>query len=73
MKSKWINVLGLRTSRVAALYFEYAVGLFYPKVRQLSSEPEFLFGRLLTLRSDEVLLVISQWPCTKQMIDAAAV
>lgn len=44
MKSKWINVLGLRTSRVAALYFEYAVGLFYPKVRQLSSEPEFLFA-----------------------------
>ena len=73
LKASWINVLGLRSSQVAALYFEYAVGLFYPKVRQLSTEQEYLFDRLLLLHSDDVLLVISQWPCTKKTIDAALV
>ena len=66
-------MLGLRSSQVAALYFEYAVGIFYPKVRQLSTGQEYLFGRLLPICPNDVLLVISQWPCTKKTIDAALV
>lgn len=73
LKANWINVLGLRSSQVAALYFEYAVGIFYPKVRQLSTGQEYLFDRLLPICPNDVLLVISQWPCTKKAIDAALI
>lgn len=73
LKAERINVLGLRSSRAAALYFEDAVGLYSSKVRQLSNEQEFLFDKLLTIQPQEILFVISQWPCTKKTIDAAAV
>ncbi|WMJ84179.1 MurR/RpiR family transcriptional regulator [Oscillospiraceae bacterium LTW-04] len=73
LAAEHIYVLGMRSSRVAALYFEFALNGFYSKVRQLSNEQEYLYDRLLQIGEGDVLLAISQWPCTKKTIDVANV
>lgn len=73
LTAEHIYVLGMRSSRVAALYFEFALNGFYPKVRQLSNEQEYLYDRLLQIGEKDVLLAISQWPCTRKTIDVANV
>ncbi len=73
LNAEHIYVLGMRSSRVAALYFEFALNGFYPKVRQLSNEQEYLYDRLLQIGQKDVLFAISQWPCTKKTIDVANV
>lgn len=71
LQAKRINVIGLRSSAAAALYFEYALERFYPHVQQLSVEQEYIFDKVLRIQTDEVLFIISQWPCTKKTIDVA--
>ncbi|MFV0497819.1 MAG: MurR/RpiR family transcriptional regulator [Candidatus Fimivivens sp.] len=73
LSAEHIYVLGMRSSRVAALHFEFALNSFYYKVRQLSNEQEYLYDRLLKIGEGDVLLAISQWPCTKKIIDVATV
>lgn len=64
--------LGLRSSRPMALYFEYAVNIFYPHVLQLAHDLDYVYDRVsLYLHPTDVLLVISIWPCTKKTIDVA--
>ena len=74
LKAENIYTLGLRSSKALALYFEYTVDRFYPRVRQLSRESEFLFDRLaVNVTPADVLLVYSVWPCTKKTIQAAEI
>ena len=64
-----IYTLGLRSSKVHSLYFEYYVDRFYPNVRQLSRESDFVFDRVaVNLKQDDVVLIYSVWPCTRKTI-----
>lgn len=73
IKSGRVNLLGLRSSKTAAIYLEATIDRFYPKIRQLSSESEFLYDRVLRLQEDDILLVFSAWPCTKKTVDIAEI
>ena len=66
-----VYFLGLRSSRAAAYYLEDTISRFYPKTRQLSHEPDFLYDRILRMPADSALVVFSIWPCTKTTIEAA--
>ena len=69
LKSDTIYTIGLRSSKALALYFEYALSCFYPHVRQLSLEGEFVFDKVsVHMKPTDVLLVFSVWPCTKRTI-----
>lgn len=71
LRSNTIYTLGLRSSRALSLYFEHNVDRFYPHVRQLSRENEFLFDRVvMNVKQDDVILIYSVWPCTKKTIQA---
>ena len=64
-----IYTLGLRSSKVLSLYFEYNVDRFYPNVRQLSHESEFVYDRVVvSIKPEDVVLIYSVWPCTKKTI-----
>lgn len=64
-----IYTLGLRSSKVLPLYFEYNVDRFYPNVRQLSCESEFVYDRVaVSVKPEDVVLIYSVWPCTKKTI-----
>lgn len=71
LSSSCIFFLGLRSSRSAASYMESTISRFYPKARQLSSDPDYLFDKALRMDPDAVLVVFSVWPCTKTTIDIA--
>ena len=72
LKAKNIYVLGYRSSKALAYYFEYIINRFYPKVRQLSDTGEFVFDFVsLNLKATDVLVVFSVWPCTKKTIEVA--
>lgn len=73
LKAGRVNLLGLRSSRTAAIYLEAMIDRFYPKIRQLSNETEFLYDRVLRLNEEDILLVISVWPCTRKTIEATDV
>ena len=66
-----INVLGLRTSKVAAIYFENLLGEFYPKTRQLSYDHEFIFDRILQFQKGNLLILIALSPFTTLSLKAA--
>lgn len=64
-----IYTLGMRSSKVLALYFEYLVDRFYPHVRQLSDQGEFIYDRVFGhMTEKDVLLVFSVYPCTLKTI-----
>lgn len=72
LEARRICPLGLRSSRPLALYFEYALNIFYPRVMQLAHDLDYVYDRVsLYLDPSDVLLVISVWPCTKKTIDVA--
>ncbi|MFK4784937.1 MurR/RpiR family transcriptional regulator [Fusobacterium sp. MFO224] len=73
IKSKWINLLGLRSSRPVSLYMEASVNRFYPKVRQLSTDDSYLYDRALRVEKNEALVVFSIWPCTKKTVKLAEI
>ncbi|WP_339226916.1 MurR/RpiR family transcriptional regulator [Oceanobacillus sp. FSL K6-2867] len=66
-----INVLGLRTSKVAAIYFENLLAEFYPKTRQLSYDHEFIFDRILQFKKGDLLILIAQSPFTTLSLKVA--
>ncbi len=69
LKSESVCVLGQRSSRALALYFEYVADRFYPHVRQLSREGEFVYDRISAyVKPSDVMLLYSVWPCTRQTI-----
>lgn len=73
LKAGHINLLGLRSSRTAAIYLETMIDRFYPRTKQLSNDAEFLYDRILRLSEDDIVLIISAWPCTKKTVDVAEI
>lgn len=65
------HVLGLRTSKAAAMLFENLVNGFYPNINQLSYDSHFVFDRIFNFKKGDVLLVIALSPFTKMTLDAA--
>ena len=69
LDARTIYTLGLRSSKVLSLYFEYNVDRFYPNVRQFSHESDFVFDRVaVNLKPEDVVLIYSVWPCTRRTI-----
>lgn len=67
-----IFTIGLRSSKALALYCEYSLSTFHPQVIQLSNDTEFIYDRVgLKMKSTDVLLVFSAWPCTRKTIEVA--
>lgn len=69
IQSRTINLLGLRSSKTAALYLESMIDRFCPKIRQLSNESEFLFDKVWRLTPEDMVIVFSAWPCTRRTIE----
>lgn len=64
-----IFTMGLRSSKALALYFDYLIDRFYPKVTQLSYETEFIYDKVIGhMRPTDVLLIFNSYPCTKKSI-----
>ncbi len=67
-----INILAQRSSKAAALYLEYSLSSFLPnRVRQLSTDPDFVFDRILGMGEGDIVFVVSNWPCSSGTIEAA--
>ena len=71
LKANRINILGLRASKGAAIYFEHLLEEFYPKTKQLSTDSEFIFDRILQFRDGDILFLITHSPYSTQSIAAA--
>lgn len=71
LNSEMVNIVGFRTSKAAAFYFEYMLNEIYSKVRQLSYESEFIYDRLLNIGKDEVIVMIAISPYAKASIEVA--
>ena len=66
-----IGILGLRLSKGAALYFEYLLLPFLPKITQLSHDESFIYDRLQHFNKDSVVFFITGWPFSKNTAKAA--
>lgn len=66
-----IYVVGYRSSYTVGRYFEDTVRLFLPNIRQLATSQEFLFDNLFYMKTTDVLLAFSDWPCTRKTVDFA--
>ncbi|WNF37372.1 MurR/RpiR family transcriptional regulator [Bacillaceae bacterium IKA-2] len=71
LNAKKINILGLRASKGAALYFDNLLEEFYPKTKQLSNDSEFIFDRILQFKEGDILFLITHSPYSTQSIAAA--
>ena len=65
------GILGLRSSKAVALYFEYTLLPFFPKINQLSNAEHYLFDRLQQFDRNSIVFIISGWPHTKNISKAA--
>ncbi|MGM0900444.1 MAG: MurR/RpiR family transcriptional regulator [Bacillota bacterium] len=70
IEAKNIHVLGVRVSKVAALYFDLVLSSFSTKVRQLSYDNEFVFDRILQFDKGDIMVVFASSIMTKRMIEA---
>lgn len=68
-----INVLGMRSSAAMAIYLANSLSTFMPNVRHLAFEQEYLLDRVFSFSADEVLFVVSVWPCTRRTVEVAEV
>jgi len=71
IKAKTINIFGLRTSRSVAIYLENTINQFYPKCKQLSYEPHFIFDRLYHVKEGEIVFLIALSPFTQLTYEVA--
>lgn len=71
LNSSKINILGLRASKGPAIYFGHLLEEFYPHIRQLSNDSEFVFDRILQFNKGDILLLIAHSPYSTQSIKAA--
>lgn len=65
-----IHILGLRTSKPIALYFEQLLQEFYPKTRQISFESDFVYDRILTFDPNDILFVVAHSPYSNLTLEA---
>jgi DNA-binding MurR/RpiR family transcriptional regulator len=70
LNARRVHILGLRTSKAIALYFEQLLEEFYPKTRQLSFDSEFIYDRMLQFDPNDILFVIAHSPYTNLTIEA---
>lgn len=70
LEAKTVHILGLRTSKPIALYFEQLLQEFYPKTKQLSFDSEFVYDRILTFDPEDILFVIAHSPYTNLTLEA---
>lgn len=66
-----VNILGLRTSKVIAIYFEKLLSELYPKARQLSHDSEFVFDHVSRFGEQDLLIVIALSPFTTLSMNVA--
>ena len=67
-----IFILGLRSSKALALYCEYSLAVFHSQVIQLSNDSDFIYDRIaLNMKPTDVLLVFSNWPCTRKTTEVS--
>jgi DNA-binding MurR/RpiR family transcriptional regulator len=66
-----VNILGLRTSKVIALYFEKLLSEFYPKTKQLSYDSEFVFDSISHFGKSDLLIIIALSPYTTLSMNVA--
>lgn len=71
LDSPTTGVLGLRSSKAMALYFEYLLIPFFTKVQQLSHDEHFIFDRIKQFEPGSVLFIITTYPNTLKTIKAA--
>lgn len=71
LKKESVNILGLRTSKVIAVYFENLLSEFYPKVRQLSNDSDFIFDKVSLLSEQDLVIIIANSPFTTLSLDVA--
>jgi DNA-binding MurR/RpiR family transcriptional regulator len=71
INSKMINIIGLRTSKAAAFYFEYMLTEIYPNIRQLSYDSEFIYDRLLSLDKNDVIVIFALSPYSTISVEVA--
>ncbi|OLS40074.1 MurR/RpiR family transcriptional regulator [Bacillus sp. MRMR6] len=70
IEAKKIHVLGVRVSKVAALYFDLVLTSFSTKVHQLSYDNEFVFDRILQFEKGDIMVVFASSIMTKRTIEA---
>lgn len=66
-----INILGMRSSKALAIYFGNLLEEFYPKVKQLSLEQDFIYDRVIRFKENEILFLISNSPYSSQSVEIA--
>lgn len=66
-----VNILGLRTSKVMAIYLENLLSEFYHKTNQLSYDSEFVFDKVSLLGKEDVVVIFAMSPFTKISLDVA--
>lgn len=71
IKAEMINLIAFRTSKVATSYFKYMLAEFYPNVRELGTESDFIYDRLLHLNKNQVAVFVALSPYTNLAVDAA--
>lgn len=71
--AKNIYITGARSSGSLALYFYDALRIFMPNVHLLSFRRDYMYDRLFEMIPEDVLFVISAWPCTIDTISAARI
>jgi len=69
--SRSVNVLGLRSSRALALYFCYQLENLMPNVRDISENADLIYDRLLHFSETDQLVIISNTPTSKSIINYA--
>jgi DNA-binding MurR/RpiR family transcriptional regulator len=70
-QSEMVNILGFRTSKVAADYLGYMLNEFSPNVRELSSDSSFIYDRLLHVGKKDVIILFAISPYTKLSMEVA--
>lgn len=70
LKAKSINILGLRTSKVVAHYFESMLSEVYPNANYLN-ESDFIYDKLLHLGQEDIVVIITFSPYTTTILDIA--
>lgn len=71
LTARRVLLLGLRSSKSIALYFDSILSPFFDSVRQLSNDEHFIFDRISQMETGDLLFLITNWPYTKTSIDAA--
>lgn len=71
MEAKSINLLGSRPYKAIALYLEIILSEYISNVKQLSSDPDLIYDRLLQINQEEILVIFAFEPYTNSVVNPA--